>query len=57
MHVVGVTGTRKLSESEAIKAAREMRSLLDKATKLHVGDATGIDAIAHRCACTLIEYE
>jgi hypothetical protein len=57
MHVVGVTGTRKLSESEAIKAAREMRSLLDKATKLHVGDATGIDALARRCANAAMEVE
>jgi hypothetical protein len=57
MHVVGITGTRKLTESEAAKAARELRLLLDKATKLHVGDAAGIDALAHRCASTGIEVE
>jgi hypothetical protein len=57
MHVVGITGTRKLTESEAAKAARELRSLLDKATKLHVGDATGIDALAVRCANAGTEVE
>ncbi|WP_019500881.1 hypothetical protein [Pseudanabaena sp. PCC 6802] len=57
MTVVGVTGTRKLNESETAKAMREMRSLLDKATKLHVGDATGIDALAHRCANAAMEVE
>jgi hypothetical protein len=50
MHVVGITGTRKLTESEAAKATRELRSLLDKTTKLHVGDAAGIDALACKCA-------
>ncbi len=57
MTVVGVTGTRKLNESETAKAMREMRSLLDKATKLHVGDATGIDALPHRCANAAMEVE
>jgi hypothetical protein len=57
MTVVGITGTRKLTESETAKATRELRLLLDKATKLHVGDATGIDAIALRCANTAIEVE
>jgi hypothetical protein len=57
MTVVGVTGTRKLNESEMAKAMRKMRSLLDKATKLHVGDATGIDALARRCANAAIEVE
>jgi hypothetical protein len=57
MKVVGVTGTRKLTESQIEKAMTELRKLLDKATKLHVGDATGIDAIALRCASTGMEIE
>ncbi len=57
MHVVGITGTRKLTESEVAKATRELRSLLDKATKLHVGDARGIDALARRYANAAMEVE
>jgi hypothetical protein len=57
MKVVGVTGTRKLTESQARKAMKELRELLTKATKLHVGDAAGIDAIARKCANTAIEVE
>jgi hypothetical protein len=57
MHVVGITGTRKLTEGEAAKATRELRLLLDKATKLHVGDATGIDALARRCVNAAMEVE
>jgi hypothetical protein len=57
MHVIGITGTRKLTECEAAKATRELRSLLDKAPKLHVGDATGIDALARRCVNAEIEVE
>ncbi len=57
MKVVGVTGTRKLTESQTEKAMTELRELLDKATKLHVGDATGIDTLARKCANTAIEVE
>ncbi len=57
MSVIGVTGARKLTESQVKQALRELRELLDKATKLHVGDATGIDALARRCANTAIEVE
>jgi hypothetical protein len=57
MSVVGVTGTRKLTESQIRQATRKLSALLDKATKLHVGDATGIDALARRCANAAIEVE
>ncbi len=57
MSVVGVTGSRKLTESQVKQAVRELRELLDKSTKLHVGDATGIDAIAYRCANKGMEVE
>ncbi len=57
MQVVGVTGTRKLTESQAEQATKKLRSLLDKATKLHVGDATGIDDLARRCANAGMEVE
>ena len=57
MQVVGVTGTRKLTERQAEQATKKLRSLLDKANKLHVGDATGIDALARRCANAVMEVE
>jgi hypothetical protein len=57
MSVVGVTGARKLTENQVKQAVRELREVLDKATKLHVGDATGIDASARKCANTEIEVE
>jgi hypothetical protein len=57
MHVIGVTGSRQLTESQAARAVKELSALLDKATKLHVGDATGIDALAYRCANAAIEVE
>ncbi|WP_019502238.1 hypothetical protein [Pseudanabaena sp. PCC 6802] len=57
MKAVGVTGTRKLTESQIEKAMTELRELLDKATKLHVGDAAGIDALAYRCANKGMEVE
>jgi hypothetical protein len=57
MHVVGVTWTRKLTESQAVKAVKELGELLDKASKLHVGDASGIDEIAYRLASDRTEIE
>ncbi len=57
MQVVGVTGTRKLTERQMEQAIKKLRSLLDKATKLHVGDATGIDALARKCANAGVEIE
>jgi hypothetical protein len=57
MHVIGVAGTRKLTESQAKKAVKDLGELLDKASKLHVGDASGIDAIAYRLASDRLEIE
>jgi hypothetical protein len=57
MTVVGVSGTRELTERQAAQATKQLRSLLDRATKLHVGDATGIDAIAYRYASKRMKVE
>jgi hypothetical protein len=57
MNVIGVTGTRKLTEGQAAKAMKELSALLDKASKLHVGDASGIDALAYRLASDRREIE
>jgi hypothetical protein len=57
MNVIGVTGTRKLTEGQAAKAMKELSALLDKASKLHVGDASGIDALAYRIASDRTEIE
>jgi hypothetical protein len=57
MIAIGVTGTRKLTERQAEQAVKELDKLLDKASKLHVGDASGIDAIAYRLASDRTEIE
>jgi hypothetical protein len=57
MHVIGVTGSRQLTESQAARAVKELSALLDKASKLHVGDASGIDALAYKCASAGIKVE
>lgn len=44
--VVAVTGSRELTQAQTKQAAYELYALLRGATKLHVGDARGIDDLA-----------
>jgi hypothetical protein len=58
MHI-GVTGPRKLTLIQREKAVMELMQLLTLGTTLHVGDATGLDALARELAVnnTLYRYD
>jgi hypothetical protein len=49
MHI-GVTGPRKLTATQQEKAALALMHLLTPGTKLHAGDAKGLDALARESA-------
>jgi len=53
MTTVGVTGVRNLTRADEYKLRPEMREMLKTASNLHVGDADGVDAIAHELGLKL----
>lgn len=53
MVVIAVTGPRKLSATEQAWAREQLTQLLADATRLHVGDAAGLDALAAEVAAVL----
>jgi hypothetical protein len=50
MKVIGITGPRKLTRTDEYYLRPELVQLLKTTDKLHVGDADGVDAIAHEIA-------
>jgi hypothetical protein len=60
MSVIGVTGVRQLTDRQASQARAELWQLMRNAIELHVGDATGVDAIAiayaEEMGCKVHEY-
>lgn len=47
---IGATGPRALTSDEAAQAVCELADALDRNTRLHVGDADGLDLLARQVA-------
>jgi hypothetical protein len=50
---IAVTGPRALTPAQHLEVEREMVRAIEQADKLLAGDATGVDAIALRCASVM----
>jgi hypothetical protein len=50
MSVIGITGARKLTRTDEYYLRPELVQLLKTTDKVHVGDADGVDVIAHEIA-------
>lgn len=55
MTVIAVTGPRKLTPDQTHQATADLAELLTPRTKLLVGDATGLDALAAQLASGPVE--
>ena len=51
MQVIAVTGPRRLTPEQYEQATRELNALV-VCPNWHVGDATGLDALALKVACS-----